>query len=116
MPEVDFIANELYPVPRIKITLANIYAQILNFCVRATKWYNQIRQGFFKKMMAAVTKTWPLEFRDIKLSIEMYVRQLREQAAIASQAELRDMHLKLVDVHNLLSGINPTRGKCSQKF
>lgn len=113
--EVDFIAKELYLNPEIEVILSRIYEQILVFCVRATQWYIQISKGFLSKMRAAITKTWPLEFGDIKDNIDMYIQRLRNQATIANQVEVREIHLKLIDVYNDLRGvqqIQQTGGQC----
>ena len=49
----------------------------------------------------------PLDFADIKLEIQVQVQRMRDQAAIASQAELRDMHLRMIDIHNMIGGPRP---------
>lgn len=64
-------------------------------------------------MLEASGRT-PLDFADVKLEIPVQVRRMRDQAAIASQAELRDMHLRMIDVDNLmLGGPSPMRGTFS---
>jgi hypothetical protein len=90
--EAEFIAQRLYPVESIRSTLASIYAQILEFCIRATKWFNRVRDNFLKKALHAALHSWPLEFEDIKRTIDRHVRRLRDQSTLAHQAEMRDMH------------------------
>ncbi|CAM1504719.1 Fc.00g023100.m01.CDS01 [Cosmosporella sp. VM-42] len=102
LPEMDFIASKLYPTEMIRLTLAHVYAQILEFCIRATRWYNDVRRSYLKKVFRSISKTWPLEFQDIRLNIDTHCRRLREQSAIAHQVETRDMHAKLIDIHGLL--------------
>jgi hypothetical protein len=95
---MDFVAQKLYPVKHIQHTLANVYAQILEFCIRATKWYDQVQRNLVRAVFRAVIKTWPLEFQDIRSNVDMYFRRLREQSAIAHQAETRDIHAKIADI------------------
>ena len=103
LPEVDFIAQKLYPTESIQVTLAHVYAQLLEFCTRATAWYNRVQSNPIKKVLTAITKTWPLEFQDIRLNIDRYFRRLREQSAVAHQAETRDIHRKISDIRIMLS-------------
>lgn len=103
LPEIDFVAQKLYPVKSIQITLARVYAQILEFCMRATRWYDKIRRSPVKKVLSAVLKAWPLEFQDIRLNIDTQFRRLREQSAVAHQAETRDIHAKINDIRVVLN-------------
>ncbi|KAK0634098.1 hypothetical protein B0T14DRAFT_86339 [Immersiella caudata] len=103
LPEVEFVSKKLYPTERIQLTLSNVYAQVVEFCIRATKWYNKTRQSPIKKVFSAIVKPWPLEFHDVKMSIDSQFRRLREQSAIAHQAETRDIHVKLGEIQQILS-------------
>jgi hypothetical protein len=103
LPEVEFISKSLYPTERIQLTLSNVYAQIVEFCIRATKWYDKMRRSSLKKVFSAVVKPWPLEFQDIKMNIGSQVRRLREQSAVAHQAETREMHIKLSEMRHILN-------------
>ncbi|KAH9908653.1 hypothetical protein F4778DRAFT_356785 [Xylariomycetidae sp. FL2044] len=96
LPEIDFIASRLYPTEALQRTLAHIYAQILEFCVRATDWYQKVRQNLAKTVFRTIFKNWPLEFRDIREGIGAHRRRLYEQSTIAHQAETRDMHARLI--------------------
>ncbi len=103
LPEVEFISQNLYPTERIQLTLANVYTQVVEFCIRATKWYDKMRRSPVKKVLSAVVKSWPLEFQDIKLNIDSQFRRLREQSAVAHQAETREMHVKLSEIRHFLN-------------
>lgn len=89
LPEVDFLASELYPVPHMQATLATIYSHIIDFCTRALRWYNKTRGSFFRKTLAAIKDPWALEFEDVVLEIQRTTARIREQAAVAHQAETR---------------------------
>lgn len=89
LPEVGFLASELYPVPRIQSTLATMYTYIIDFCTRALRWYHKTRGGFIKKTWAAIADPWTLEFQDVVGQIQHAIARIRELAAIAHQAETR---------------------------
>ncbi|KAJ4310211.1 hypothetical protein N0V84_011080 [Fusarium piperis] len=89
LPEVDFLASELYPVPRMQSTLATIYSHIIDFCTRALRWYYKTRRGFIRKTLAAIKDPWVLEFDDVVRQIKHTTTRIREQAAVAHQAETR---------------------------
>ena len=89
LPEVDFLASELYPVPHIQATLAAIYAHIIDFCTRALRWYSKTTGSFIRKTWAAIKDPWALEFDDVVRQIQHTTMRIREQAAVAQQAETR---------------------------
>ncbi|KAJ4213845.1 hypothetical protein NW759_010840 [Fusarium solani] len=89
LPEVDFLASELYPIPRMQSTLATIYTHIIDFCTRALRWYSKTRGSFIRKTLAAIKDPWALEFDDVVRQIHRTTARIREQAAVAHQAETR---------------------------
>ncbi|RSL68523.1 hypothetical protein CEP51_012478 [Fusarium floridanum] len=89
LPEVNFLASELYPIPRMQSTLATIYTHIIDFCSRAVRWYNKTRGSFIRKTLAAIKDPWALEFDDVVRQIHRTTARIREQAAVAHQAETR---------------------------
>ncbi|WAO90822.1 AAA domain-containing protein [Fusarium falciforme] len=89
LPEVDFLAIELYPVPHMQTTLATIYTHIIDFCARALKWYSKTTGNFIGKTLAAIKDPWALEFHDVVCQIQRTTARIREQAAVAHQAETR---------------------------
>ncbi|KAI8667213.1 hypothetical protein LRP88_01039 [Fusarium phalaenopsidis] len=89
LPEVDFLTSELYPIPRMQSTLATIYTHIIDFCTRALRWYSKTRGSFIRKTLAAIKDPWALEFDDVVRQIHRTTARIREQAAVAHQAETR---------------------------
>lgn len=121
LPEVEFISKNLYPTQLIRATLANVYTQILEFCIRATKWCDKARKSPTKQVFSAVFKTWPLQFQDIRQEIDTQVTRLREQAAIAHQAETREIHAQVRGLRSLLDqgrdrSMQQTIGKTNRLF
>jgi hypothetical protein len=102
LPQAEFV-SQLYPTARIRAALANTYAQIVDFCVRATKWYEKLRRTSIKKVLGAAFKTWPLEFQDIRNNIQTQFTRLRELSAIAHQAETRDINVRVIQLKALLN-------------
>lgn len=104
LPETAFLSR-LYPVPHIQRTLATMYTHIIDFCIRALKWYRKATKGFFRKAWAAVTEPWALEFEDVVRQIQGATTRLREQATVANQAETRCMHEKVSSVETELKNL-----------
>ncbi|KAM6525044.1 hypothetical protein FALCPG4_010607 [Fusarium falciforme] len=98
LPEVDFLASELYPVPHMQATLATIYTHMIDFCIRALTWYNNRRGNLMKKAWTAIRYSWALEFGDVVSQIHRTTARIREQAAVAHQAETRDLSFQLSKV------------------
>ncbi|KAM7213549.1 hypothetical protein V8F06_011046 [Rhypophila decipiens] len=112
LPEIDFIATKLYPSEVIKQTLARVYAYILEFCIRATKWCRDAHRNTIKKVFKSVFKPWALEFQDIRANIDSLIKRLREQSAVAHQAETRDIHARVIEIHKAID----TVGSLQQVF
>ncbi|KAK4208742.1 hypothetical protein QBC37DRAFT_296066 [Rhypophila decipiens] len=105
LPEIDFIATKLYPSELIRQTLARVYAYILEFCIRATKWCRDAHRNTIKKVFKSVFKPWALEFQDIRVNIDSLIKRLREQSAVAHQAETRDIHTRVIEIHKALDTV-----------
>lgn len=98
LPEVNFIASQLYPVKAVQQTLAEAYTHILTFCMQATKWYHDVSRNRARKLWHAIANPWSLEFQDTKISIDTCFRRLREQSNLAHQTETRAIHAKVCEV------------------
>ncbi|KAK4185153.1 hypothetical protein QBC35DRAFT_504382 [Podospora australis] len=109
LPEAEFVSNKLYPTERMQATLAQVYVQIIEFCIRATKWYDKAHRSSVKKVLSAVLKPWPLEFQDIQHNINYHFQRLREQSAIAHQAETRRIHLEISGIRTILEQASPVQ-------
>ena len=91
LPRVEFLTL-LYPTRRMKQAVANLYAYIIRFLIRAQGWYQES-----KPLHALHSFTRPAELRyaDLIEEIEACTRTVDSLASAAAQAEQRDMHLKL---------------------
>lgn len=109
LPEVSFLAHQLYPIPNIQHTLAVMYTHIIDFCIRALKWYRKVTKGFFRKAWAAVKDPWVLEFDDVVRKIEASNRRIREQAQVAHQAETRFVSNMMAEVRMEVKSLRRTQ-------
>lgn len=95
LPRTNFVAT-LYPTPQIKLAVANLYAYIMRFLIRAIEWYKESR---FKNMLHSITQPAPIRYKDLLEAIETCSREVDQCAITAMQAEIRDVHLMLQKTH-----------------
>ncbi|KAG7292113.1 hypothetical protein NEMBOFW57_002146 [Staphylotrichum longicolle] len=103
LPEAEFIAR-LFPSREIRFHLANAYARIVEFCIRATEWYEKMRRSSLKKVLNSAFKTWPLVFQDVRHEIERHIIRVRELAATGHHAETRHLHLRVQELMTYITG------------
>lgn len=84
----------LYPTGLMNNAVAHLYARIINFMIQAVKWY---KQGKFVHTFSAISKPWALSFKDNVEDIAAQSRYIDELSGTASQAELRDTHIELLE-------------------
>ena len=89
LPEANFLAQQLYPVEHIQKTLQALYRHVIEFCIKALRWYHRAARGILQQAIVAVKNPWPLEFEDIIRKIRGTMARFREQSTIAHQAETR---------------------------
>ncbi|KAI1466491.1 uncharacterized protein F4812DRAFT_465756 [Daldinia caldariorum] len=88
------LVRELYPIPHIKRVIVAIYAQILEFLLRALKWYQESR---IKRALHSITRPAELYWNDIQNTIVALSKYMYQLAAFSSYAELRDMHMAALE-------------------
>ncbi|KAH8897671.1 hypothetical protein GQ53DRAFT_837507 [Thozetella sp. PMI_491] len=98
LPEANFLVQQLYPVAQMQRTLQVLYKHIIDFCIRALKWYQRATRGIVQQAVVAVKNPWPLEFQDVARKIRETMARLREQSAIAHQAETRHIANMLSEI------------------
>lgn len=99
LPQVEMSAM-LYPNELIKEAVGNLYTQILRFCEKATKWYKRNR---LMHALIAITKPYELEFKDVLDQVKLYAQKIQHLSNLSCQAEMRDMHKILQQMHNTIS-------------
>jgi hypothetical protein len=93
----------LYPTEPMQEAVAQLYASLINFLIRAVKWY---RQGRLAHAWASVTRPWTLSWKDYAEDIANCSRRVDRLAHQACFAELRDAHL---DIHSIRTELSSAR-------
>lgn len=91
LPRVK-LTVELYPTERIKLAVANLYASIVKFFIRASDWY---KEGKWSHALHSLTRPVELRNKDLIDEIWMHSREVENLAGTGAQAEQRDIHLEL---------------------
>ncbi|KAK6332997.1 hypothetical protein TWF718_010822 [Orbilia javanica] len=89
----------LYPTAQMQNSIQILYSHIIKFLMRALKWY---QQPTWKRAVSSITEPFALHFKDILEDILEQSRQIDQLALAASQAELRDMHIMIASMKNIL--------------
>ncbi|KAF4545427.1 uncharacterized protein LTHEOB_5260 [Lasiodiplodia theobromae] len=91
LPRVE-LAAVLYPTTRMKQALAELYAHIIRFLIRARDWFEERKP---LRILHSVTRPAELRYDDLIDEIDSCSRNVVSLAVSAAQAEQRDMHTKL---------------------
>lgn len=86
------VALLLYPTPRMRASVANIYKHILRFSQKAIAWYSK---GKLAHALHAVINPWELQFEEEIIAIQTQTQNIEAEASMASRAELREAHLQI---------------------
>ncbi|KAH7142221.1 hypothetical protein EDB81DRAFT_948357 [Dactylonectria macrodidyma] len=86
----------LYPTPRMKRAVAQLYAHIIKFLLRAKSWYEE---HWLKHVWHSLSRPVELRFTGLLSDIESLSVAVDNLAAHGSRAEQREMHQK-VDFSN----------------
>ena len=84
------LASVLYPTKQIKQGIAQLYAHLMEFLVKAMKWY---REGALKHIVHSITQPVGIRYKEILESIEDCSRNVDKWVIASAQAEMRDMHV-----------------------
>ena len=85
----------LYPTAKMKQAVAELYAHIIGFLVRAQDWY---QENTLKHILHSFTRPAELRYADIIKDIEICTRSVDSLAAAGAQAEQRDIHLQVQEL------------------
>ena len=88
LPRVELIAV-LYPTRRMKETVAELYANIIRFLIRARDW---CMEGKRWHALHSITRPAELRCKDLIEDIQQCSIDVDKLAWACSQAEQRDMH------------------------
>jgi hypothetical protein len=105
LPRAD-LHLRLYTTDRMIADVAQIYAQILLFLRRATCWYAKNR---LQRSLAAIGKPFEISFQDIVDEISVCARRVDAHASAAMKAELRDLHVEMMQMRESTNGKSVAR-------
>jgi hypothetical protein len=88
LPRLELVAV-LYPTRRMKEAVAELYASIMRFFIRARDWY---MEGKVLHAIHSITRPVELRYKDIIEDIEQCSTDVDQLAWACSHAEQRDMH------------------------
>ncbi|KAI0198306.1 hypothetical protein F4808DRAFT_452086 [Astrocystis sublimbata] len=98
LPVVE-VVTILFPTERMKLALAEIYASMIRFLMRAQGWFEENR---FMRGLHSITKPKELQYDDLLANIRSSTANFRNLAVAAAQAEQRDMHLLLLEMKQMM--------------
>jgi len=75
----------------------------LRFLLESVKFYKASR---LQHSLDSVFRPWKLRFQDTYDDIALHTSQLKDLSSLAAKAELRDVHLGLVESHRNLEVVN----------
>jgi hypothetical protein len=104
LPRVE-LQTLLYPTDRMKAAIADLYAHILRFLIRARDWYEE---GKLHHFIHSITRPAELRYNDLLEQISYSSRNIHELAGSGQQAELRDMHAKINETNAMVERISKT--------
>lgn len=78
----------------MKEALVRLYTRIIHVLLRAIQWY---RQGKLKHSISAIFQPWALTFHEHLEAIKEDSIRLDNLSDMATKAELRDTHTKIIE-------------------
>ncbi|KAF4932722.1 hypothetical protein CGCF245_v010294 [Colletotrichum fructicola] len=93
----------LYPTKVIEDAVSELYCHIMEFTVRAIRWYQKPRP---LRALSALGNPFPLKFRDIVDNIQETSRSIDRMALTMSHIELRQLRLEHKETRDLLMEMN----------
>ncbi|KAK8016591.1 hypothetical protein PG993_014780 [Apiospora rasikravindrae] len=102
LPRVELTVI-LYPTSRLRRSVAELYAYIIKFLVRAREWF---QEGWLKHVWHSVSRPVSLQYGDLLEEIKMRSDLVEKLALAGSQAEQRVMHRKMDSRNNTLAGMH----------
>lgn len=90
LPQVELSAV-MYPTDRMKTAVAELYANIIKFLVRARDWYEE---GKIMHFIHSITRPWELRYDDILEAVTRKAQVVKDLAVSGQQAESRDTNQK----------------------
>ncbi|KAJ6007817.1 hypothetical protein N7540_011793 [Penicillium herquei] len=107
------LAISLYPTPAIKQIFVRLYVHIIRFLLRALEWYEE---GPWRRAIHSITKPVSLQYNDIINDIHRATTSISANLAANSQAELREVHNKLLKTEKMIESIRVSGSTDQEKI
>ncbi|KAI1314070.1 hypothetical protein F5Y03DRAFT_336064 [Xylaria venustula] len=91
LPQVH-LSSALYPTTTMGTAVARLYANIMEFLIRARDWYEE---GKMKHMIHSLTRPVELCYGGLLEDISRCTSQIKNLSVSGQQAEIRDMHAEI---------------------
>ena len=91
LPRVEF-TSIIYPTNRMREAIAQLFASMLRFLIRARDWYEE---GKLRHFIHSITRPVELRYSDLLEQITDNSRIIDQLAKSGQQAELRVVHSKI---------------------
>ncbi|KAI0971026.1 hypothetical protein F4678DRAFT_435411 [Xylaria arbuscula] len=105
LPHVK-LSSALYPTQYMSAALAELYASIMEFLMRAYDWYEE---GTLKHILHSVTRPVELRYADILQRISRCSQHIQTLASVGQQVEVRDLHVEMNAKLQYMSSRNDER-------
>ena len=83
----------------MKNAIADLYASLLRFLIRARDWYDE---GKLQHFYHSITRPTELRYSDLLEQIAQSSRLIDQLAVSGQQAEFRDMHAKINETSEIV--------------
>ncbi|KAI2619517.1 hypothetical protein GGS26DRAFT_572530 [Hypomontagnella submonticulosa] len=91
--------SDLYPIRRIQEAVSLVYAKIIEFFIKAIKWY---KKGKLTHSITSIAKPFSISFKPIIEEVTERSKRVDELANAASKAEIRDLHVTVVQLKGMV--------------
>lgn len=101
LPQVE-LATVLCPTARMREAVGKLYANLLQFFIRAHNWY---REGPWRHFIHSITRPVELRYKDLLDEIDQNSRNISQLVVVGAQVKVYEMDQKLDKVISCLASI-----------
>ena len=92
----------LYPTPAMLTAVSEVYAHVIKFLEYAVRWY---KKGKLAHSVGSILKPFQIVGKEAAENVAESSRRVDRLASAASKAELRELHLKVIELTSLAMGM-----------
>jgi hypothetical protein len=102
LPRIE-LQSIIYPTDRMRAAVADLFAYLLQFLIRAQDWY---KEGRLRHFIHSITRPVELRYNDLLQQIADSSRLVDQISNSGQQAELRDVHGKIDKIKSTVEEIS----------